>query len=689
MNDPLKDLAPFLEQVRKNPAKQQLPDHLTARLMEARQVTLPPVAPLPEEGELPRRFGPYLLESILGQGSSGTVYRAYDEELERSVAVKVLAPSLKNHPDATLRFLREARAMAQLSDDNLMPLFAVHQDTPSPSLTMPLLEGETLQTRLERAGPLSPPEAVPIAIQICRGLQKAHQANLIHRDLKPSNIFLEKTTEGLRARVMDFGLAQAEGDPRMTREGEVAGTPAFMAPEQIDGLSLDGRADLYGLGSTLYMALVGQPPFEGKTLTSTLKQVASQAAPSLSRQVPGVPSWLSRLVADLLQKNREQRPRDVGLVLRLLEEGRSRKIASAKASKPALTLVALTVLLLLGGLTFLLMPSEPSARTDRPPTLGERLATFQSGDTIEVPAGTHSLASLDLAGKSLRLVGSKDGSRLTFPNLTAPAFAHAGSLELVNLTIDFSRSQSDDGVALVDSSGPQVSLINCRIEQAQNGNSFPNRTTLIEPAAGSETLISGCEIYTFQSITWQMRGASNLTLEDTLIISPGLTFSSEREQSSGRITVKNSTCLHQIFSSHDVASLDAPLIHLRLENALIECSHAFLWLPLGDEELLRESLSYEADKVLFFFKKSLINTEKRLRLPARKGGVLDDWREPEWNEFWGTKQRKVNLRGGSLLSRSEQDRRDIAKLTPAVLRLPPDTTGMGADLSRVGPKHNE
>lgn len=658
--------------------------------MQARQLALEPFpAPLPEAGELPRRFGPYLLEGILGQGSSGTVYQAYDEELERSVVLKVLAPSLKNHPDAALRFLREARAMAKLSDDNLMPLFAVHQDTPSPSLTMPLLEGETLQARLERAGPLLPQEVVPLAIQICRGLRKAHEANLVHRDLKPSNIFLEETTEGPRARVMDFGLAQAEGDPRMTREGEVAGTPAFMAPEQIDGLTLDGRADLYGLGATLYMALVGKPPFEGKTLTSTFRQVASQEAPSVTRQVPGVPSWLSRLVADLLQKNREQRPPDVGLVLQLLKEGRSRKVPSAKASKPALILLALTALLLLGGLAFRLTQSERAPRPDHPPTWRERLVTFQSGDTIEVPAGTHSLASLDLAGRNLRLVGSNRGSRLTFPSLASPAFANAGILELVNLSIDCGRSDSGDGGTLVASSGSRVSLIDCRIEQAQRDNHIPNRNTLIEPAVESETLISGCEIYTFQSITWKMRGKSNLILEDTLIISPGLTLSSETDQSSGRITVKNSTCLHQLFSSHVVASLDAPLIHLQLENALVECSHAFLWLPLGDEDLLRESLTYEADEVLFFLKKSLIKTGRRPRLPARPGGALDNWREPEWNGFWGAKQHEVDFNGGDLLDRNGPNPRDPAKLTPAVLRLPREATGMGANLSLVGPKQSE
>ncbi|MFC0018336.1 serine/threonine-protein kinase [Roseibacillus persicicus] len=687
MSDPLIDLGPFLEQARKNSREFLPPDYLTVRLISARGGALEPaVSPLPEAEELPRHFGPYILEAILGRGGAGTVYRGYDPELERLVAIKILDTRLAMERDAGVRFLREARAMAKLADDNLMPLLAVHQDTPAPCFTMPLLAGETLQDRIERLGPLSVTETITLAMQVGQGLATAHEADLVHRDLKPSNIFLEEIEGGTRARLMDFGLVKSREDFAMTREGEFAGTPAFMAPEQIDGLVLDGRADLYGLGATLFMALTGKPPFEARTLTATLKRAAVEEAPALSPLVPDVPSWFAALVADLLEKDPEKRPQSAHSVLSRLRERKSKATSTGLLAQnrwliaAGCAAVGLSVLLWWTASIFgVFEPQEEFA-------FDTALSSLKSGDEWQVPAGTHVVESLDLGGKDLRVVGSPEGTRLVFINLTEAAFRNAGNLELENLTIDCSRAGEGESTSLVESSGSAVTLVNCRIDQRKSSGNFPDRMTLIEVPADSQTTIKGCEIYTFQSITWQMRGGANLLVEDSLVVSPGLTFSNTELQSSGEIVIRRSTCINQIGFSHLVAVEGSPPIHLRCEDSIFESSHALIWLPLGTEETLRGGIDYEGRKLLLMLDRGIVNTGARPRIKARRLGILDSWHKSDWNDFWSDQQEDVRLVEGSLIERAKASERATKEMNAFLLNVPDGSGHLGIDPKEVGPR---
>jgi serine/threonine protein kinase len=174
--------------------------------------------------------------------------KAFDELLCRTVAIKILAPSLAVTSPPRKRFLREARAAAAIRHENVVTIYAV-EEQPLPYLVMEYIAGETLQQRLDRIGPLDVPDVLRIGRQIASGLAAAHALGLIHRDIKPANILLEQG--GDRAKISDFGLARTADDASLSQSGIIAGTPMYMAPEQAEGEAIDHRTDLFSLGSVL------------------------------------------------------------------------------------------------------------------------------------------------------------------------------------------------------------------------------------------------------------------------------------------------------------------------------------------------------------------------------------------------------------------------------------------------------
>lgn len=193
----------------------------------------------------------FRIEKVLGQGGMGTVYLADDTRLQRKVALKTLKSELAKKPGAKDRFLREARAAARLQDDHIVPIHYVGEADGIPFLAMPFLPGESLESRIKgkkpaESKPLPIAEAIHIARQVAQGLAVAHAQGLIHRDIKPANIWLEAPTG--RVKILDFGLARSQAESgNLTATGAIMGTPAYMAPEQARGKSIDARADLFSL----------------------------------------------------------------------------------------------------------------------------------------------------------------------------------------------------------------------------------------------------------------------------------------------------------------------------------------------------------------------------------------------------------------------------------------------------------
>lgn len=250
------------------------------------------------------RLGHYEVRQVVGRGGCGIVLKAFDEKLERIVAIKVMAPELAATSPARKRFLREARATAAIRHENVANIYAV-EEQPLPFLVMEFIDGETLQQRLDRNGPIDVREVLRIGRQIANGLAAAHDMGLIHRDIKPGNILLEKGTD--RLKITDFGLARSADDASMTQSGAIVGTPLYMSPEQAQAQNIDHRSDLFSLGSVLYVMCSGRPPFRAATSLAVLRRVVEEQPRPIQGIIPEVPEWLVAIIARLHAKDPAER----------------------------------------------------------------------------------------------------------------------------------------------------------------------------------------------------------------------------------------------------------------------------------------------------------------------------------------------------------------------------------------------
>ena len=263
------------------------------------------------------RLGEFEILEPIGMGGMSLVLKGYDHELNRFVAIKVLAPHLALVGVARQRFAREAQAAASIVDPHVVPIHSVAADHDPPYLVMTYVPGQTLQATIDAEGSLAVLVAVRIAQQIAMGLAAAHAQGLVHRDIKPSNILLERNVQ--RAYIVDFGLARAADDASLTRSGFLAGTPDYMSPEQARGESIDARSDLFSLGSVLYTMLAGHPPFRAASPMAVLNRISQDTPRSILDCSPQVPSWLSGFIERLHSKLPEDRFESAAVVGEVLE----------------------------------------------------------------------------------------------------------------------------------------------------------------------------------------------------------------------------------------------------------------------------------------------------------------------------------------------------------------------------------
>lgn len=264
------------------------------------------------------RLGEYEIDEIIGRGGMGIVLKGFQKELQRYVAVKVLAPHLATSGAARRRFAREAQATAAVVHPHVMAIHSVHANAKLPYLVMPFVPCESLQQRLDRQGPLDVKEVLRIGMQAALGLAAAHAQGLVHRDVKPANILLETNVE--RVMLTDFGLARAVDDATLTRTGIIAGTPQYMSPEQANGDSVDHRSDLFSLGSVLYAMCTGRPPFRAETTFGVLRRIRETPPRPIREINADIPEWLERIVMKLLAKSPAERFATATEVATLLEQ---------------------------------------------------------------------------------------------------------------------------------------------------------------------------------------------------------------------------------------------------------------------------------------------------------------------------------------------------------------------------------
>ena len=293
------------------------------------------------------RVGPYEIEGPLGAGGMGQVYRATDVQLSRQVAIKVLPDALAGDEERLARFDREARTLAALNHPNIAAIYGVERTGTASALVMELVEGPTLADRIAQ-GAVALDEALPIALQIARALEAAHEQGIVHRDLKPANI---KVREDGTVKVLDFGLAKSlapesaaasnlslsptiTSPAMMTGAGMILGTAAYMSPEQARGKAVDKRADIWAFGAVLFEMLTGTRAFAGEDVSDTLADVM-RAEPAWAKLPDSVPPALLTFIKRCLRKNPVERVRDIGDV-RLALEGAFDTIVAAPAASAAM-----------------------------------------------------------------------------------------------------------------------------------------------------------------------------------------------------------------------------------------------------------------------------------------------------------------------------------------------------------------
>jgi serine/threonine-protein kinase len=337
------------------------------------------------------RLGNYEIESLLGKGGMGVVYKARQISLNRPVALKILPPNLSSDVSFVKRFKREAEAIAQLDHSNIVQIHDIAKSRGLHFFSMQYVEGRTLDAVLKEEGRLNVDEAVRIITQAAQGIEHAHKNGIIHRDIKPSNIILDETG---KAKVMDFGLARTtEERSKLTQSGTLMGTLDYMSPEQCQGDDLDGRTDIYSLGVVLYEALTGRTPFEAPNEVALLNKIINEDPPDIQTHNPDVPISVSKIIFRTMAKDKAIRYSEIG---ELIEDLRSCAAASepAKATTPlgvempqalsrgrrigVLATAAILVCLGIVGIVFLRQP-----RTGKPvklasPTASAKEKTYSS-----------------------------------------------------------------------------------------------------------------------------------------------------------------------------------------------------------------------------------------------------------------------------------------------------------------------
>ncbi len=335
----------------------------------------------------------YRVDGLLGAGGMGAVFRATQMNLDRPVALKILLPGVAMRPESFARFQREALAVARLHHPNIVAVydFGTAPDTGA-YLVMELAVGRPLREELRRDGRIAPPRAVEIARQVLSAVQAAHDTGVVHRDLKPANVFVDDAAEGRpTVKVLDFGIAKlqrADGD--LTDTGVSLGTPAYMAPEQCEGNPVDGRADVYAIGSMLYEMLSGRQPFEADTSLALMYKKVNGDPEPLARIAPGVPEHVAATVMRMLARRPEDRFGSAAESARALAGERDLGAAAAAGSRrgPVWAVAALGGVLAIGaGARFLARPEAP---TPPPPSSNANTPAPQAApEGFElIPGGT-------------------------------------------------------------------------------------------------------------------------------------------------------------------------------------------------------------------------------------------------------------------------------------------------------------
>jgi eukaryotic-like serine/threonine-protein kinase len=358
----------------------------------------------------------YRIESLLGIGGMGMVYRATDLSLGVEVALKLLRPELSSRSEAFERFRQELLLARQVSSPHVLRIHDMARDGSHWFISMDYVDGEPLDALLDREGPLPVERALQIAAQVASGLGAAHAQDVVHRDLKPSNVLIDRRGNAV---IADFGVARSLGGTGLTHTGAIVGTPDYLSPEQAKGGRIDARSDLYTLGLLLYEMLCGQLPYASATASEALSQRLSGHLVPIERQRADLPQWVARLVARLLKVNPAHRFQSAEQVVAAIARRRVARDWRPWLRRGALAAAGLLVLAALALWSPRSLPPLAAALPDRVLVLPIAYA----GDELSTPA-------LDALGEHLRqALASVSGPAVVDGERTAQALARLGAAD--------------------------------------------------------------------------------------------------------------------------------------------------------------------------------------------------------------------------------------------------------------------
>lgn len=474
-----------------------------------------------------KRIGPYEILSRLGAGGMSVVFTARDHVLDRQVAIKFLSSELENSQTARQRFLREAKSAAAVEHDYIVPIYSADEVDGFPFLVMSLIEGQSLQQRIDESHPIPVEKVIHTGIQIAKGLAAFHTRNLVHRDLKPSNILLQAPDE--RVRITDFGLAKCTDDSQLTKSGTILGTPNYMSPEQALGQQVDYRSDIYGLGAVLYASITRRAPFEAPTSLKILDQLRNQTPNSILNLKPETPHWLVEVIEKLMARDPNDRYQNATEIIEALSSPSQQLITNQFGSwkTKRLTLVASCIAVLAIIVSYLTWSGIGSGRNqaevipeplpvDRNnqefvpqikqsdfrvtvkqsgsepleyPTLSDAVRDADDGDIIEIEGdGTQEISSTITTNGKRLTIRAAAGSEpiLTISSVKVPSgIVSDNELVLEGLTIRFNaasepalaRTPKREAVRCVSGS---IRISNCRFDATIGSQDSLNCVTVIK-----------------------------------------------------------------------------------------------------------------------------------------------------------------------------------------------------------------
>ncbi|MEP7208111.1 MAG: protein kinase [Casimicrobiaceae bacterium] len=359
----------------------------------------------PQGNNVVERLGRYQIRELVGEGAMATVYKAYDPEINRTIAVKLLKSQLREDNEYHARFLREAKGAGVLSHPNIVTVFDVGEDHNHPYIAMELVDGPTLADYLRERKTLGTGEILQIGIELTRALGYAHRKGIVHRDVKPGNIMLSSDRHTVK--VADFGICRIDDSDatQQTQIGNVLGTPHYMSPEQVLGQKVDARSDLFSAGVVLYQLLTGTLPFEGDTLISVAYKITKAEPAPIDKVRPDLPHSLRRVIERALRKQPEKRFQSgeefakalEGIAAELAEEdktkdGRGRMMSLG--ARWAITMAAL-VAITMTVTALVLYKQQYGAMMDQVKDYGGSLAKFMASQNA-VPLLSEDWAAIEV-----------------------------------------------------------------------------------------------------------------------------------------------------------------------------------------------------------------------------------------------------------------------------------------------------